>query len=469
MRRLIKRVLLSNVVSFSQSLFNSFKSRVIGNSGVVEAESCAVTTLSNLDSKNLLQSATFVLAPSGYKSGVIYSQVPSNGNGDLTVTRATSATRVNSSGVIETVASGVPQLDYSLGGCPNFLFEPQRTNNLQNSNWAGAVAGTPGTPPTNWTLNQNGGSIALVSSIYGTLDGAQAIQFTTSSAREVFAQSFNTTANASYVFSIYIEAYSGTITLNSVFGEATGLTGTSKTYYYQDGTNLGNGVANISATGRYYIVYSNTVGGSILLRYGLGISNVSTGSITLSRPMFESGAGTSVAFATSYIPTTVGAIATRNATSFTRSNIYTNGLISASGFTWLFEIKNNLSIRGDQTDNTKFYGMFIGNSSTAPTSAICIYNDNTTALLKLGTISGTVTTPRYTTAAASIKVAITYDGTTLNAWVNGTKQISAISFSASLSAFEHLAAVNTDVLKYIAQMALWNTILPDSQCASLTS
>jgi hypothetical protein len=49
----------------------------------------------------------------------------------------------------------VPRLDYrnadgSLNSCPRLLLEPQRTNSLRNSTMVGAVAGSPGTLPTNW-------------------------------------------------------------------------------------------------------------------------------------------------------------------------------------------------------------------------------------------------------------------------------------------------------------------------------
>ena len=61
---------------------------------------------------NLFNEASLVLVPSGYKAGKVYSQVPTNGDGDLTFTRASDATRVNSDGEIEVVGSGVPRLDY---------------------------------------------------------------------------------------------------------------------------------------------------------------------------------------------------------------------------------------------------------------------------------------------------------------------------------------------------------------------
>jgi hypothetical protein len=49
----------------------------------------------------LFNEASLVLVPSGYKSGKVYSEVPTDGDGDLTFTRASSATRVNSDGLIE--------------------------------------------------------------------------------------------------------------------------------------------------------------------------------------------------------------------------------------------------------------------------------------------------------------------------------------------------------------------------------
>jgi hypothetical protein len=49
----------------------------------------------------LFNEASLVLVPSGYKAGKVYSEVPTDGDGDLTFTRASSATRVNSDGLIE--------------------------------------------------------------------------------------------------------------------------------------------------------------------------------------------------------------------------------------------------------------------------------------------------------------------------------------------------------------------------------
>ena len=76
---------------------------------------------------------SIALIPSGYKANKVYSVLPTDGAGDLTFTRASSATRVNKEGLIETVTTGVPRLDYSDGGCPSLLLEPQSTNLLLRS------------------------------------------------------------------------------------------------------------------------------------------------------------------------------------------------------------------------------------------------------------------------------------------------------------------------------------------------
>lgn len=76
---------------------------------------------------------TLALIPTGYKAGKLYSVLPESGVGDFTVVRATEATRVNEEGLIETMGANVPRLDYSGGGCPVLLTEPQSTNKIINS------------------------------------------------------------------------------------------------------------------------------------------------------------------------------------------------------------------------------------------------------------------------------------------------------------------------------------------------
>ena len=58
---------------------------------------------------SLIDSASLIVTPNGYKEGKLYSVIPSNGSGDMSVVRATTATRVNSSGLVELVPYNLVQ------------------------------------------------------------------------------------------------------------------------------------------------------------------------------------------------------------------------------------------------------------------------------------------------------------------------------------------------------------------------
>ncbi len=78
------------------------------------------------------------LIPSGVKASKVYSVLPADGVGDFDFSRSGSATRVNKDGLIETVGSNIPRLNYPMidgivSGCPSLLLEPARTNLIQYS------------------------------------------------------------------------------------------------------------------------------------------------------------------------------------------------------------------------------------------------------------------------------------------------------------------------------------------------
>ena len=127
-----------------------------------------------------------------------YSVLPSSGVGDFDFTRSGSATRINSQGLIETVANGVSRLNYPLidgkvVGCPHHLLEPQSTNllihseNFTNDSWlklrasvqadastAGSELVTNGSfdTDTNWTKGTGwaiGGGVATHTGSTGNL------------------------------------------------------------------------------------------------------------------------------------------------------------------------------------------------------------------------------------------------------------------------------------------------------------
>ena len=123
---------------------------------------------------------SLLIVPARFKSGKLYSQIPTSGAGDFTVTRATNATRVNASGFIESVASGIPRLDYFSSdgtvGCPALLVEPSGSNlakyseqfDTVTSGWTAAGLQTI-TGNTTATLDPAGGNTAdLIVATTGT-------------------------------------------------------------------------------------------------------------------------------------------------------------------------------------------------------------------------------------------------------------------------------------------------------------
>jgi hypothetical protein len=88
---------------------------------------------------DLLNSASLVVIPSGYKEDTVYSVVPSDGSGDLAFTRASNGTRINSAGLVEV--------------CPwNFM---QQSNAFSTSPWAKS-----NTTLTSGQSDPNGGTSA---------------------------------------------------------------------------------------------------------------------------------------------------------------------------------------------------------------------------------------------------------------------------------------------------------------------
>jgi len=111
---------------------------------------------------------SLILVPARFKTGKLYTPLATTSggvvlgaSGDFNVIRATTATRVNASGLIEVVASGIPRLDYPLGGgCPALLVEPSGSNVIvQSENWIAS----------GWRSDATA-NVTTVSATTGTLD-----------------------------------------------------------------------------------------------------------------------------------------------------------------------------------------------------------------------------------------------------------------------------------------------------------
>ena len=381
---------------------------------------------------SLLTQASLVLTPTSFKANKLYSVVPSSGNGDMVTTRATTATRVNSSGLVENVATGVPRLDYT-GSVPSILLEPQRTNLLLNSVWAGG-----GSTPTSFTKSFLGTTTPITSV---KNPNVTAYNFNGTSIRGYFYQTQTFTINNVYSLSIYVENVTITQAIVDIIA-IVNATGTS--VYYKNNVAISSST-NIEVGNTYTIVFTATATTTISeVRFGLGAyGGTPTGNFTLSMPQLEIGA-----YATSYIPTTISTV-TRNQDLMTLNNIYTNNFITSAGGTWFVELNNNFSLTRDSG------GQFgIGTASEIGTAnALTIRRDaGNGRLLIIKYISG-VGTPIYTTLTDTIKVGIKWNGTTADVFVNGVKVVTSTTFTTT--AMEFLQANAIDVPKYIKSFILF--------------
>ena len=144
---------------------------------------------------------SLLIVPARFKTGKLYSQIPTSGAGDFTVTRNTEARRFGPDGLIASVASGIPRLDYytsgGVTGCPALLVEPAATNlalhsrDLSNAVWSG----------TNVTRVKNAVGAD------GVASGATTLTATAASGTVLQALSH---ASQSRVFSAYVRRVTGT-------------------------------------------------------------------------------------------------------------------------------------------------------------------------------------------------------------------------------------------------------------------
>ena len=139
------------------------------------------------------------MIPSGFKTSKFASVLPSDGTGDFTVVRNSSKTRVNSSGLIETLGVNVIAPDYKDGGCPVLLTEPQSTNNLifskTFSNWT-----ENGTTTTTNTTNLSPANEPLTVLLSGATDIAWG------SNSNAFTKGLDVNSNSSYTFTVFVKS-----------------------------------------------------------------------------------------------------------------------------------------------------------------------------------------------------------------------------------------------------------------------
>jgi hypothetical protein len=239
----------------------------------------------------------------------------------VTFTRASSATFIDSAGTLQTAAVDVPRFDHNptTGESLGLLVEEQRTNSIRNNTMVGAVAGTPGTPPTNWNQSNNTGLAANVVGT-GTENGITYIDFRINGTTTGTGQTNIVFETATGVPALTGQAWTLTNYIKVQAGSTANFTNIR--LVLQENTSAGVAVVSgtqdmtipVTPLGSYRPSFTRTLSGGATVAALMPFiqCNINTGlavdiTLRIGLPQLELGA-----FATSAIPTSTAA-ATRSA------------------------------------------------------------------------------------------------------------------------------------------------------------
>jgi len=420
---------------------------------------------------------SLLIVPSRFKSGKLYSQIPTSGAGDFTVTRATAATRVNASGFIESVASGIPRLDYFASGgtvgCPALLVEPSGSNlALQSENFLTTWTQTSLVITTGFTSPFNNTNGTLIEATANTGRLRQTIAAITSGTTHTFSL-FAQAGNLALASGVSLTIQEGTNT-NFVSGVvqsfrldtgtlgASGTLGAGFTLTRASIENYGNGWyrCNMTVTVSYTPASAN-----ISIRPTSTIvsnlpATVSGGSAYIWGAQVETGSA-----ATSYIPTTTAAV-TRNADVISVSGAVSGSIGQTEG-----TIYAEVDVRNFPTPS-RIIGISDGTSNNR---IILIFNtSNRIRLLATVSTASQVDINSSSQVAGIFKIAVAYKENDYAFYINGSQvgtDTSALVPACSAIYLGNAEAgfAGSNINDRILAAALYTTRLTNAELAALTS
>ena len=406
---------------------------------------------------SLLEQASLIVTPNAYKESKLYSVVPSDGAGDMTVVRATTATRVNENGIIESVANNIPRIDYT-SGQGAILVEPQRTNlvlrseEFDNASWLKSGSATTITENTttapNGTLTADKWSTAFAGSRYvyktisissGNVTASFFVKKDTSD--WFFLNIVDGTNNAGYTFNV----------ANGSLGQSisSGITPTASIIDFGNGWYRCSVMATVSGT-------------SVQIR-GYIASSSSSVSTAIGASLFVWGAQLEQGpYATSYIPT-VDSTSTRNADVISKTGI--SSLIGQTEGTLFVDVNY-------KAESVSKNYLNLG-TSTSNYIAIGARSNNKIGMevLNSGVQVNAASTDTYSTSQR-LKIAMTYKLNDFKLYVNGILQATDTSGTVPTKAEVYLGSYGNGTNQAtdgINSAVLWKTALTDTELATLTT
>jgi hypothetical protein len=359
----------------------------------------------------------------------------------------------------------VPRLHYrnadgTVSTCPRLLLEPQRTNSIRNSTMVGAVAGSPGTLPTNYGEYLSGLTRTVAG--IGTENGVPYIdlRFNGTASDTIILINFETTSGIS---ALNGQNWSSSFYVKTIATSQPPLKYSLRSTQRSSGSNVGSFVLEFTPTttlARYTQTFT-TNNATIThiqpyISFDLTIGQTYDFTIRIAAPQMELGA-----YATTFIPTTTAAV-TRLADNFTRSNIFTNGFITSAGGTWFLELDNNTAY----TSDTNTGSIFLDSGNFGYVNGFLVRKFTNGRVIIVKYISGTGTN-LHTTTTDRFKMAIKWNGTTADIFVNGVKVTTATAFTTT--AMQFLSNNGNFFMAFLNQSSLFPVPMTDAQCIQMTT
>ncbi len=400
-------------------------------------------------------------------------------NPRFTYTRASSATYFDAVGALQEAVSNQPRFDYdpvtqtSLG----LLIEAQRTNVVTNPRLLGAVAGTPGTQPTDfgsWNLSTSGLSIQIVQSItYNNLTGVRYRLFGTAAATATVSNLFSPSSSGftaspgqNWTGSVFIAVASGLDTVNNfrlnTSARAGGGTAGSST--------SGSLISSLSTTAtRFSQTYTNLPGTTTGIAHQLLIGVTSGVAVDITfdvfGPQLEQGScvtslilppGTTIAASTRSADFLSISLSTMGVGTTGTCSLVCNGMLPQSAPSG---INQSILQVDDASDNNRY---LLRND--AATSSIQLYRATSGSLTSAATVGAFTTRSQF-------KLGMTIDGAGgVVASMNGASVVSQTGGPTSgLTTLRLGGSVAGDGLNgYIDRMACYLDPVTNTQLEQLT-
>jgi hypothetical protein len=421
-------------------------------------------------------SPSLLIVPARFKTGKLYTQIATTSaglvlgsSGDFNVTRGTTATRFNSAGLIESVASGVPRLDYytsgGTAGCPALLVEPAATNlALQSQDFLTTWA------PTNITVTT--GSTAAFTAPDGTTTADLLTASASGSARII--QSFTFVSGTTYSYSVFAKAGSGFFGLTMENGgvasgaavvwnlntgalAVSGVVGAGYTLQSQGIENYGNGWYRCRMTvllglGTAGNIRANTSDGTMTSAI---INSASGNTAYVWGAQLETGS-----VATSYIPTTTGT-GSRSGDLVSVTGAV-SGSIGQTAGTFYLDLTYSLRLTSTATRWIQIFG-------SSNNIGLAVATTNIVRSIVNGQ-SDILSTP---STADGVKIAWGYDGSGVVCFVNGTQYTLTNGGAQIITQLNQisldLSTTNAIGNCRLRAMALYTTRLTNAELATLTT